>query len=661
MLRPVQVRLGEGIEQSEWSPGRLFLARNCHYEGDSRQLSKVKGRSNFGAISGASLRGLVVVTFRDGTKRMIVSTGSAYYTADPTKAADSFASRTSGLSGQGSMAGVYMESTDRAYFSDGVNRMQVWTGSGSMRNAGLDRPSAGTLTFLSNTATEYLNVSTFQYFHTEYDSANEIESPASDPQQLAATAEKGTFKYSFPTKANSSADKYRVYRTPHGGNVFYLIAEIASTNARYYDGDDSEALGSSVDNDTVWGFKTVDDIFLQSQDTYAMTGNPILGNYITENGIIPRGDIVGELNGSQYVAGVSGFPEDLYYSLPARPETFSPAAWVRFGDGRGGPITAAGKANDWLIVFKPNSIFRLNKFPDIGDEGLGTGGAKKEEITSDSGAVAKRAVCNFGLGQPNSRLFYVSPSGPAMTDAYQTWPLTPGLDWSPRMLNFGAMDKAVARNYSKYAQVHLWVPSKNSSEPDLKYIYHYHPRHLSMEAGYPVGHWTGPVHERCAAADVLYGQTHEPRMFVADTNTSGKVYLIDEGVTDAQNYDDADGKIDWEWETWPDHHGAESVDKKVSRVFLGVVGPESFAPRLEVAVNKREDWNQVAFDRVGTDQSATTRVMGTSTVSPVRARTYRGSPVLSAASFAWRMQEKAAADRAVSRLELEMEGGGPQR
>lgn len=664
MAKPIQVRLGDGVEQSEWDPGRLFLARNCHYEGDSKILSKVKGRSLFGTVSGSpTLRGLVIVTFRNNSKLMVVSTGAAYFSADPSRSSDSFTSRASSLVGAGRMEGVYMESNDTLYLSDGMNRMRACAASGTMRNAGGLRPTAGTLTFLNNSATEYLNVSTFQYFHTEYDSTNDVESPASTPQQLAATAEKGTFKYAFPTTlANSAFDKLRVYRTPHGGNVFYLIAEIASTRTHYYDGDDTEGTGGSpIDNDTVWGFKTVDDIFLQAQDTYAMTGNPILGNYITANGTIPIGDIAGEFRGSQYIAGVSGYGEDMYYSLPARPETFSPAGFVRFGDGKGGPITGAGKANDWLIVFKANSIYRLNKFPDIGDEGLGTGGARREEVTLDSGCVGKRAICNFGLGQPNGRLFFVSPSGPAMTDAYQTWPLAPGLDWSDRFLNFGAMHLAVARNYPKYAQVHMWVPSKSSSVPDMKYIYHYHPRHLTGEHGYPIGHWTGPVHERCTAADILHEPTHQGKMYVADTNTSGKVYLIDTGTSDAQSYDDSGGAINWEWETWPDHHGAESIDKKVHRVFLGVVGADAFTPRLEMAVNKREEWNHVPLDRVGTDQGATTRTIGTSTVSPVRARTYRAGPEVRAASFAWRMQETAAGDRAISRLELEMEGGGPQR
>lgn len=660
----MRVQLDRGVNlsypASEVGPGQLILARNCHYERDSHELSKVKGRSLFGTVSGGpTLLGAAIVRFRSGQAAIVVSTGSAYYSADPTKENDSFTLRTSGLSGAGRMEGVYYDGTGRAYFSDGINRMQVWTGSGNMRNGGGLRPSAGTLTFLGNTATEYLNVSTFQYCHTEYDSTNDVESPASTVQKLSASAEKGTFKYQFPaTLTNTTFNSLRLYRTPHGGDVFYLIAEIPSTNLRYYDGDDTEALGLSVDNDTEWGFRTVDDIFLQSQETYGMIGTPILGNYVTENGQIPRGDIFGEFKGSLYMAGVPGFPEDLYFSLPKRPEVFTPASWVRFGDGRGDPITAAGKANDRLIVFKTNSIHRLTGFPRISAEGLGSGLARRDIVTEDIGCVAKRAVCNFGIGQSTNRIFFLSVAGPAWTDGYTVWPLNQPFDWSSRYFNLGAMDKAVARNYTKHAQIHLWVPSKNSSMPDVKLIYHYHPA-LGDQGG--MGPWTAPIHERCSAADILYGQTHHPRLFIADTDTSGKVYLIDSGTNDAQNYDSSDGKIDWEWETGDDPLGQESKNKKLSRVFLSVVGTSTFSARLEHASDQKEDFDHVPLAAVGETAPEKTRAFGTSTVTPLRTRSYRGAPLKLGTHHRFRMQELADGDRSIAALEVDLEPGGDQR
>lgn len=654
----VEIPLNMGINLSDpvskLGKGELRFARNSHYLPESQKLAKLPGRTLFGAM-GATVRGLSFVKFRTAGSFLIGAAGTSFYTA-PVGTSESWTARATSLSGVGRMEALYHNGTDRVYVVDGVNRLRVWTGSGNMRSGGLTRPSAGTLSFLNNSATLYQSGTTFQMCHTEYDSTTGVESPPSDVARMSASAANGTFKYTFPTATNgSSFDKYRLYRTQHGTGIFYRLAEVASTTLRYYDGDDSEALGSGVDNDTYWGFRTVEDGFLSTQPTAAMVGEPLRANYITVNGTIPIGDIHGMFQNVYFITGVPGYPQDVYFAMPDFPEWFSPVNFLREENKKGDPVSGAGVANDRLIVFTLSSIFRHNTFPFPTSPGFGLGQATREEVTDDHGCVAKRSVVNFGVGQPNNRLFYLSSRGPMMTDGYETWPLNEDLNWSDRYVNTRAMSQAVAVNFPKYQQIWLFVPSRSSTVNDMAFIYHYHPNHRKHGL---VGKYTGPAHIRCGAAAVVGDSDEESRLYTADTNTTGNVYLEDNGVTDAAEYDDADGKINWEWETGD--IGQESKNRRVQRVFLDIEGDDTFDADLYVAVNKSKVEKRLELD-LRTDVQASTTTFGNSDVDDEDSLTYRAGVWKTGTHFRWRMQETAAASRVIAGMEVEVETYGAQK
>lgn len=660
-MRGLELRTDQGINMGtppdELKPGELRLARNSYYRPESNNIRKVWGRSIFGSL-GAAVSGLEFIQFRSAGAFLIGAAGTALATA-PVGATGSFTTRKTLASAAGRMEAAYYNGTDRAYIFDGINTPQVWSGSGNTRDLGLLSPNAPSVSLLGNAATLYPVGTTFQYAFTEYDPTNDVESAPSAVVVKASTATGDTFKVTLPARVNT-VTKFRVYRSQDGGAVFYLLAEIASQTVTsfYYDGTNTDVGAPASTNNAVWGFDTVDDIFLSTRPTLPMVGSPLAGNYITVNGRVPNGDIITFFENSLCVGGIPSFPQDFYYSQPDKPEQFSPVHFIREENARGDPLSGMGVANDRLIAFTLNSIFRHDTLPRVTDPGFGVGLASRQLVTDDHGCVAKRTVVNFGVGAPNNRLFYLSARGPFMTDGYQTIPLGQDLNWDDNMLNFGAMNLAIAKAYPKYFVIVLMVPSLSSPTNDIAWIYHYHPFHMKENG---VGKWTGPIHMRAGAAAVAHQVNTETRMFTGDTASAGNVYLEDQGSTDASAYENADGRINWEVESGDQKLGTETSRKRIGRVFLSLEGTADGAPNVEYAMSKRDQLRPVAMTNISTQAQAGTDRIGTSSVTRLKTRTYRGGVWNSGTHARMKISENVAGvDRSIASLEAEVENWGKQ-
>jgi len=651
--------------RSELKPGELAMARNCHYKGDSGQLVKTLGRGLFGTVNTDTVpvTGLSYCRFISKGSYIMASAGTGFYSAPIIGAGTGeFTIRASGLNPVGRMEAVYFNGSDSVYMSDGINRMQVWDGTASAaRNAGGELPAALTaaVALASSSNTNYILGTVFSYCYTEYNSVTGVESPPSAVSRVQSTVAGADFKITIPaTLVNSGFDKIRLYRTQFGGNVFYRLAEFTfQASAIYYDGTNSDAGSPAITNNDTWGFDTVDDIFLSSQPVASMVGEPLRSNYMTINGIIPKGEIMFLFENALVITGIPSFPQDVYYSQADFPENFSPVDFVREENSRGEPVTGGGVANDRMIIFTVNSIFRHNTLPRVTDPGFGLGLAVREEVTDDHGCVAKRTVVNFGAGQQSNRLFYLSARGPMHTDGYETQPLYDDLDWDSRLFNFGSMPNAVAINYPKYSQIRLFLPSAGSSTNDICMIYHYHPRHLKRGS---VGKWTGPIHVRCAAAAVAHEADSETRLFIADTNTSAKVYQEDTGTKDEQFYENTDGDIHWEWETGDYPFGEESLIKHILRIFLSVIGTEDFSPTFKYAINKNDDEHKITLANQSNNK-ARNDAFGTSSIKRNQTRSYRGGIHQRGNHLRLHMNETAIGEREIASIELEIRPYGRQR
>lgn len=661
MPRGDKYYLDQGVNLSDpikdLAKGELRLARNSYYLPESRHLVKVHGPTTAGSTGSSSVRGLGFSRFRTAGSFLVAAAGTSYYSAP--LGSTTWTARATGLTSVGLMEAAYAIETDRLYVCDGVNAMRTWAGSGNMRAAGLSRPSNLTVTFLSNGTTIYPQGTTVSYCHTEVDDSTDtsyaIESAPSEPQSVFASAANGTFKIVFPTATNAAKTKYRVYRTQHGGTVFFLAAEIDGASTRYYDGTNTEG-GGHPDNTTVYGtgFSTLDDLFLASLDVIPQVMSGQRTTYVTTNGVIPIGDIFGIWKSTAYIAGVASFPHHLYFSLPGFPECFPPTNFIPVGIDRGEPITACGPANDRLLIFTQNSIHRLSAFPQPSDPGYGIGTASLENVTSDHGCVAKRTVINFGVGQPNNKAFYLSARGPMMTDGYETWPLNQDIPWTEQFFNLGAMSGAIARCNHRLQQIWLFVPSRNSGVNDIALVYHYHPAHMKYGA---VGKWTLPVHVYATAATTAYDSVGRPQMYVG--RNQGTVYQLDNGSSDAQAYEDSAGNINWEWTTGDEDYGEASAKRNVKRVFLNMIGGTEFAGSMTVEVNHSGNEQAVELSVIE-DHAPETMTLGTSTIDFAKGRQYRVVVQKAGTQHQWHMQESSTQERQLVSIEVELEEQGRQ-
>lgn len=583
-MRPLQVKLDQGVSLQvpppELSPGELTFARNCHYPLNTHTLAKIAGRETFGTVNaGNVVNGTVFVQFRDGRKYLVCSSGQTYQAAlINAGGSGTFVNKRNLAQFSGKMEGVYYNGTNRAYFMDGSNRPQVWDGGDSMRNMGLLTPGAPlVMTQLANAGTQYTKGTTFQYCYTEYDSVNGIESAPSPVDEIQISTTGNTIKLVPQYMFNCETIRYRIYRTQDGGGVFFRIADLDVGFTTYYDGQNTEgATSDRIDNITVWNFATVTDQFLQSQPVLPMLGKPLQGNYVTINGEPPKGDICVIFENSLVISGVKDFPQDVYYSQSDDPEMFSPIYFLREENARGDKVTGMGTANNRLIVFTENSIYRHDTLPRVTDPGYGLGAATRQLVTADHGCVAKRTVVNYGIGEDsNNTLFYLSSRGPFMTDGYNCTPLGSDLNWSSTLVNYATVTGAVAVNYPAEQQLWLFVPSPASVSNDMAFIYHYAPQHKKQETG--MGKWTGPIDVRCESATVSPEVQAKPRLFLSDTNTSSKIYLHDRGFTDAQNYTDSSGNIVFEWITGDLDFGSVARQKRFERIFLTHFGTDSLS------------------------------------------------------------------------------------
>lgn len=663
---PIDQGLNFGDPSDDIRDGELRLARNCFYEPESTELRKIWGRSIFGTVNpGSAITGIGFVSFRQQGNFLLATAGTSLAQA---RVGDtgSFTSLKTLPKSAGRSEFLYYNGTDRAYIMDGVNRGQVWDGqAAATRDMGLDRPPNDLqTTVLQNSQTNYSAGSTYQYVYTEYDSVNDIESSSSEVVIVAIITNSDTIKLAIQAKHSSGTNKFRIYKTQAGGEVFFRLAEIdaQSVESFYYDGVNTDSGTPAAENSDplIWGFKSVEDIFLSRQPVLDMIGQPIRGNYVTVNGTPPIGDMFILFENSLCVGGVPGFPQDMYFSQADNPEQFSPVNFVKFENPRGDPLTGMGVANDRFIGFCLNSIYRLDTLPRVTDPGFGLATASRQLVTDDHGCVAKRTVVNYGIGQPNNRLFYLSTRGPMATDGYTAVPLNADMNWDKKYVNFSQIDKSFALNFPKYAVIILMVPSVSSTDPDMAFIYHYHPAHMKKSTG--VGKWTGPIHIRAIHGASVYERNTETRIFTADSNTSSTVYLEDQGSTDASNYEDSSGSINWEWETGDQRVGSEGNMKRFRRAFVSFDGTSADLPDLESAVSKRDLTYRTKLNNI--TRAAKRQIqLGTSlSVEEPKTVTGRAGIWRAGTHLRLRMQEIVPnVDRGISSIEVEIEPWGSQR
>jgi hypothetical protein len=623
-LRPYPIPVSEGCEYGKppdtISRGALRIARNYFYEPENPTLVQYPWRSLFGTMqSGKTPAGLSVVRFRSGSRFLMGAAGTKIVQA-PLGTTGTFQVLKTLTQQVGRMDFAYYNLTDRLYMTDGVNPPQVWNGvSGSTRDMGLNAPTtAMTSALVSNADTTYQVGDTFSYVMSEYDSVNVVESGPGPVIVVSLTTNGQTVRLNLPAALNVETTHLNIYRTQAGGTVWYFLARVPIGTLRYYDGQDTEALGNGSDNLTQYGFATMDDLFISGRQVMPMIGEPLQNNYVTQNGVPPLGDMATIFQDCLCISGVPAFPQHIYYSLPFLPESFSPVYFLAEENDQGDPVTGMCVANDRFLAFCNNSVWRHDRLPFVNDPGFGTGSATRSRVANDHGSIAKRAVCSYSVGFPNDRAFYLSNRGPYSTDGYVTVPLGGDLNWDKAKINFSAISGAVAVAWPKYRIVILCLPSPSSSVNDFALIYHYDPRHAKRGTG--VGKWTGPIDLRAVAMAVSHDADTETRLYTADSRANGQVYLEDNGDHDAAQTLNSAGDILAEWETGDQVVGGRSSQNFLGNVYVSMADTNDTNPTLLATVNRNDDEWELPMENL-TPNQASLEGLGTSSVSRDKGRT----------------------------------------
>jgi hypothetical protein len=189
---------------------------------------------------------------------------------------------------------------------------------------------------------------------------------------------------SIPTGGTGCTDR-KIYRTLAGGSIYYYVAALGNNSATTYTDNiaDATILAAGV--------------IAPTTDT---TGTNLdIGNF-------PLGKFAVEWNDRVYTAGVTAYPDRLYYT--STPTNYI-VSWTGAGSGSmdvepyegQGTITALAKVPGYILIFKERSLKRWNGSSTYPDDLCKLGTNSHESVV-----LGKTTVYYFSSGYSESIGFY---------------------------------------------------------------------------------------------------------------------------------------------------------------------------------------------------------------------------------------------------------------
>jgi hypothetical protein len=194
------------------------------------------------------------------------------------------------------------------------------------------------------------------------------------------------------------------------------------------------------------------------------------------------------------------------------------------------PIQVFRKIASVGIAFCRNALKRLNYFPTEADANA-TRGRAWEDITTDLGAVSKRAVATFDFPGRGPTGAFISASGLMLTDGITVWPGNVDLDWE-NTVSTANLTKCFLVNYpQKHVLAFYYVPTGATYQTKCIYFF-YHPSHLKNGNQLSA---LGPCNVRAGAAcrtnlanvtKLLTGNLSDGKVYVEDTGNTSEDLLV---------------------------------------------------------------------------------------------------------------------------------------
>ena len=232
-----------------------------------------------------------------------------------------------------------------------------------------------------------------------------------------------------------------------------------------------------------------------------------------------------------FVTNDKGDETAIRFSVPGAPEYFPGPYVMRFNTTkRKDTVTCIRTIGQILVVGLKNSIKRVNTLPretiDLGD------GTVQEDLTVDHGIAGPLCAAKFDMPGQGSLLFYVSKTGPYITDGQTTHPANIDLDW-PNTVKLSALSSAVVRIYPKEKWITVdYCPAGATHTKNTKRLLFCYSADKIKQGGFlpSVGPITVSGRSSC---EVVFDGTD---YLFSGHETDGKIYLEDYSVAQASGY-----------------------------------------------------------------------------------------------------------------------------
>jgi len=316
-------------EDNEIRDDEFYEGTNIEIVGKSSIQMPRRGSTEFASIVGKiNFNGWgTIKNPKDGTNLLLSMWDGRLY-ATTTAGVSTEIDNTKTWDDEAKMRGVQLR--ESFYFGNGIDYMAKTDGTTVTRWTAITAPTLTSVVLTgSGTTTLYTYVVT-AVAEGETESSNEVT--AYGPSVLSTT---NYLTLTFPRKTDSNIRGYNIWRSTNAGTLLlldFLDQQAAGANMTY------------VDN----GVATASLIY--EAPTFNTTGGV-------------KGNIYGKYANTLFVSGNDQEPDAVFYGgTGALYESFSPDAnggWIKPGRGDGERVTAMIGFEDFLFIFKENSIWKF--------------------------------------------------------------------------------------------------------------------------------------------------------------------------------------------------------------------------------------------------------------------------------------------------------------
>jgi hypothetical protein len=533
ILLPLNKGCATGIDPSLLEDGYLQEAEGVVYEPSDPAAHKMGGRVAFNsAISATALGGVGFVDFDTATDLLLTQTGGAFYSS--TVAGAVFASIRSSLTS----TVTYFDSVkfaDQLVVCNGTDTNWVVKNDNTTIRLSLVAQTVAP----THTSAGAGITGTFEYWATEYDSTNDVES-AFTGTPLTVTVTDDTVTITKPATVNSSATDWRLYRSKTLGEypVGWRLATTAIGTTTYAD--------STADADLV-ALAPYDVVSINGALESANTAAPVFKSLTTFHGAL---------------LGLNS--NNVHFSLAALPHYFPTNYAITVRPRFGGVARCVRTVGDVAVVLSDHDSFRVNYLPSEADSFFDAGVA--QEHLSNFGTPSPQGAASFSGWGGREMLFYASASGPMLTDGESTDRAVKHIDW-PTHVPISALDKCVVMDNPDAWRIEMYFQSDASDTTIWSRLdFYYDPMRVDRDFGFPTLAWTGP--HRVPGPGVFAVVSNAGRVYTGTKAATGIVYLEDSGTEDAADLIDSSGTVNWRLRTKRVHPAGTGGDSRVARGYV---------------------------------------------------------------------------------------------